>query len=378
MYKCLGNCLKTNHQTNHEGSKRVKMNKIAEIEAISMPAIKFSKIYPMKNSKNSFTDDETAEMINSGNKEQNEEVTSNWLLWVRPALFMTGYFLANLVLTLHTKWLLSNTRFTFPWILSGLHIAMSGIGAWITLKVGSRGKYKFMEMNWSFFLKITLFSTLYSINIAMSNVSMKYVSLALHQVTRSGTPLITLLLEFIIIGKLTSRWCAFSLIPVVAGIILTVLGEMKGFGYTGIGLFLTILGVVLSSLKGVMTNFMLVGGFKMHPLELIALVAPWAVLQCILTSIFTGESSTIYRQYSSQPIDTLLIVGLFANGSLAFFLNWISFAVNKETSALAMTVAGNVKQAVSIGLAVIIFHTPLTLLNGLGILVTLFGGAWYR
>ena len=354
------------------------MNRIAEIEAIPMSAIQFTKIYPMKNSKNSLTDDETVAMISSGAKGEDEEVYSSWLLWIRPALFMAGYFLANLVLTLHTKWLLSNTRFTFPWILSGLHIIMSGIGAWITLKVGSGGEYKFMKMNWSFLLQITLFSTLYSINIAMSNVSMKYVSLALHQVTRSGTPLITLLLEFIIIGKLTSRWFVASLIPVVVGIILTVLGEMKGFEYTGMGMFLTILGVVLSSLKGVMTNFMLVGGLKMHPLELIALVAPWAALQCILTSIFTGESSTIYRQYSSQPVDGMLMVGLFANGSLAFFLNWISFAVNKETSALAMTVAGNVKQAVSIGLAVIIFNTPLTLLNGIGIIVTLFGGAWYR
>lgn len=358
------------------------MNRIAGIETISMSAIPFTKIYPLSSpqakSKNSLTeDDETSKMIIDGNANE-EEGYSNWLLWIRPALFMAGYFFANLVLTLHIKWLLSNTKFTFPWIISSLHIAMSGIGAWITLKAGSRGDFKFMKMNWSFMIKITLFSTLYSINIAMSNVSMKYVSLALHQVTRSGTPLVTLLLEFIILGKLTNRWCVASLIPVVAGIILTVLGEMNGFEFTGLGMVLTVLGVVLSSLKGVMTNFMLIGGFKMHPLELIALVAPWAALQCVLASVVTGEASTIYSQYSSQPFDGLLLMGLLANGSLAFFLNWISFAVNKETSALAMTVAGNVKQAVSIGLAVIIFNTPLTLLNGLGIVVTLLGGAWYR
>lgn len=346
---------------------------------VPMSAIPFTKIQPesqiFAKSKNSLTDDERTKMIEGG---EEAAADSNWMLWIRPTLFMAGYFFANLVLTLHTKWLLSNTKFTFPWILSGLHIAMSGMGAWITLRVGSRGSYRFMPMNWSLFVKITLFSTLYSINIAMSNVSMKYVSLALHQVTRSGTPLVTLLLEFFILGKLTSKWFVASLIPVVAGIILTVLGEMNGFELTGLGLFLTILGVVLSSLKGVMTNFMLVGGFKMHPLELIALVAPWAALQCLLTSVATGESSAIYSQYKSLPFDGLLVLGLLANGSLAFFLNWISFAVNKETSALAMTVAGNVKQAVSIGLAVVIFNTPLTLLNGLGIIVTLLGGAWYR
>lgn len=354
------------------------MNRIAGIETISMSAIPFTKINPMSDpnskSKSSMTDDETAAMIINVKEEEH----SNWMLWIRPTLYMAGYFCANLILTLHTKWLLSKTGFSFPWILSGLHIAVSGIGAWITLEVGSGGEYKFMKINWSFMVKIALFSTLYSINIAMSNVSMKYVSLALHQVTRSGTPLITLLLEFIILGKMTSKWCVASLIPVVAGIILTVLGEMKGFEFTGFGMFLTILGVVLSSLKGVMTNFMLVGGFKMHPLELITLVAPLAASQCVLMSIVTGESSTIYAQYNPRSFDNLLLMGLLANASLAFFLNWISFAVNKETSALAMTVAGNVKQAVSIGLAVIIFSTPLTLLNGIGIVVTLIGGAWYR
>lgn len=355
------------------------MNRIAGIETISMSAIPFTKITPMDNpnskSKSSITDDEKAVMINN---EKDKEEYSNWVLWIRPTLYMAGYFCANLLLTLHTKWLLSKTGFSFPWILSGLHIAVSGIGAWITLEVGSGGNYKFMKMNWSFMAKIALFSTLYSINIAMSNVSMKYVSLALHQVTRSGTPLITLLLEFIILGKTTSIWCVASLVPVVAGIILTVLGEMKGFEFTGFGMFLTILGVVLSSLKGVMTNFMLVGGFKMHPLELITLVAPLAASQCVLMSLVTGESSTIYNQYKSHPLDSLLLMGLLGNASLAFFLNWISFAVNKETSALAMTVAGNVKQAVSIGLAVIIFSTPLTLLNGIGIVITLLGGTWYR
>lgn len=354
------------------------MNRIAGIETISMSAIPFTKIGTLTYSKNSMTDDETAQMICGKKKEGGEGEYSNWILWIRPAMFMVGYFFANLVLTLHTKWLLSKTKFTFPWILSGLHILMSGIGAWITLKVGSRGEYKFMKMNWPLMTRITLFSTLYSINIAMSNVSMKYVSLSLHQVTRSGTPMITLLLEFLILGKMTSRWRVASLIPVIAGIVLTVMGERKGFEYTGLGMFLTIFGVFLSSLKGVMTNFMLVGDFKIHPLELIALVAPWAALQCVLTSFLTGESTLISKQYTAQPFDSLLMMGLLANGSLAFFLNWISFAVNKETSALAMTVASNVKQAVSIGLAMIIFNTPLTLLNGLGISVTLLGGVWYR
>ena len=341
--------------------------------------IPLNKIDPdnpiFKFKKSSEIEDETTAMMKANNAD-NDSLKSHMSLWIKPLIYMAGYFAANLLLTLHTKWLLSVTKFTFPWILSGLHITVSGLGAWISLKMG--GGHIFTKPNGSFMIRIALFSTLYSVNIAMSNVSMKYVSLALHQVTRSGTPIITLILEFFILGRRIYGWSAASLIPVVTGIVLTVLGEMGGLEYSTLGLSLTILGVFLSSLKGVMTNFMLIGGFKLHPLELITLVAPIAALQCVFTSVLVGETSELVKEYTSKPFDGLLIVGLLANAILAFFLNWISFAVNKETSALAMTVAGNVKQAVSIGLALIIFNTPLTILNGMGIVVTLIGGIWYR
>lgn len=38
---------------------------------------------------------------------------------------------------------------------------------------------------------------------------------------------------------------------------------------------------------------------------------------------------------------------------------------------------GNVKQVLSIVLAVIIFQLPITWMNALGIILTLAGGAWY-
>lgn len=339
-------------------------------------SIPFNKIIPKDQQgtlKNSLAEDENSLMI----KQQQKEIVSNWSLWVRPMVYMSAYFAINLILTIHTKYLLSRSKFSFPWILSGLHISVSSIGAWMTLRYGHRN-HQFVKLTRSLVIKIVFFSALYSINIAMSNVSMKYVSLAFHQVTRSATPIITLILEFFIIGTVVGMWCVASLIPVVAGIVLTVFGEFKGMKLTGLGLFLTVFGIVLSSLKGVVTNFLLVGGFKMHPLELIALLGPFASLQCVVASLLTGESHAIYRQYQHTSIDGFMVIGLIINAGLAFLMNWISFAANKETSALAMTVAGNVKQAVSVALSVVLFDSKLHLLDGIGIVITLIGGAWYR
>lgn len=344
---------------------------------ISIPLNKIRPNNPDFASKGSITDDETSLMIKRKENVNVSEKVSNWSLWIRPLFYMTAFFTINLVLTIHTKWLLSHTKFSFPWILSGLHISVSSIGAWLILRFAHRD-HKFVELTRSLVIKIALFSSLYSINIAMSNVSMKYVSLAFHQVTRSATPIITLILEYFILGKVAGGWCVASLVPVVAGIVLTVMEEFKGMQLTSLGLFLTLFGIVMSSLKGVMTNFLLVKGFKMHPLELIALLGPFSALQCFIASLLTGESVAVYRQYRETSFDSFLVTGLAINAFLAFLMNWISFAANKETSALAMTVAGNIKQAVSIALSVILFGTQLHLMDGIGIVVTLLGGAWYR
>lgn len=315
-------------------------------------------------------------LLNEKRQSEGMKVTRKSI--VRPSLYISAYFAANLVLTLHTKWLLSRANFSFPWMLSALHIFISGIGAVLVVKMREGGGFQIRKMmDRRLAVKMILFSGLYSMNIAMSNVSMKYVSLALHQITRSSTPLITLALEFLILGKLADKMQILALIPVVLGIVFTVIDEAKGMEYSALGLALTLAGVFLSSLKGVMTNFMLIGESKLDPLELIALLAPLATIQCVAISGITGEIGSIYRDYQ-LPFGWFLFGGLLLNGFLAFFMNWISFAVNKETSALAMTVAGNVKQAVSIALAIIIFSTPLTILNAIGIIMTLIGGIFYR
>lgn len=303
------------------------------------------------------------------------------------ALWIFFYFAANLCLTLHNKWVLSLLHFNFPWTLTAIHIGVSGIGSYLLL----RHHYGIAPsaLSTTAIVRLALFSVLYTVNIAISNVSLAFVSLAFHQLVRSATPAFTILMELIMLHKGQPGRIYLSLIPVVLGIGLATIDEAADIAFSPTGLLLTIFGVILSSLKGIVTNVLMVGPLKLHPLEVIWRMSLPSVIQCLiygglfgelqrLGSFFfperhlptTGEADAVLFAYSAT-------FKLLLNGLLAMWLNWVSFTANKKTSALSMTVAGNVKQALSIVLAIYIFNTRITRLNLLGIIATLIGGAWY-
>ncbi|CAG8685034.1 8566_t:CDS:2, partial [Acaulospora morrowiae] len=164
-----------------------------------------------------------------------------------------------------------------------------------------------------------------------------------------------------------------SLVPVVFGVIFATVGD---YYFTKMGFFLTVLGTILAALKTVVTNRVQVGRLKLHPLDLLLRMSPLAFVQTVIYAYVTGELHRV-RVFSRTEMSSSLVFALLTNGVIAFFLNVVSFTANKKTSALTMTVAGNVKQVLSIILAVAIFKLTITPTNGLGIFLTLLGGAWY-
>ena len=294
--------------------------------------------------------------------------------------WITLYFATNLMLTIHNKWVMSKTGFDFPWILTAIHITMSGIGSYFldSIQIGKRSNRFFGSREE--IKPLVAFSFLYSLNIAVCNLSLTFVSLALHQVLRSSTPLFTVILDYFIRKRKVNRTEIASLAPVVLGIVLATLKPAKSqeqkfdVAYMS-AISVTIFGVALSATKGIATNIMLAGPY--NPLELIWKTAIFSSVQCVLFGYLMGEIEGI--RYKCESLHNPWPLGreVLFNGILAFFLNWVSFTANAKTSALSMTVAGNVKQALLIIFAIYIFNTKVSFLNIVGIAVTLLGGLWY-
>ena len=225
------------------------------------------------------------------------------------------------------------------------------------------------------------------------------VSVPFHQIVRSTTPVVTVAAYRLLFGRSYSNETYMSLIPIVLGVGMTTYGE---YYFTIVGFLLTFLGVILAAAKTIATNRIMTGSLKMSPLETLMRMSPLSFFQALFIAWISGElsgavdgaarsitaASTVARDVAVQAAaggqpggqETSLLalaLALLGNGVLAFALNVTSFTANKAAGALTMTVCGNVKQCLTVLLGIVFFNVTVGFTNGLGMVVSLAGAAWY-
>jgi len=288
--------------------------------------------------------------------------------------------------TLLNKAAFATVDFHYPYFLSFVHMVCNSIGSqmlFISLRQDETrgdigvfqrllGKVERKTLDSTGKRSIIGFSFIFSLNIAIGNVSLRHVSVNFNQVMRSLVPAVTIAMG-LFIGKHISSNRIISVIPVITGVAMAVWGDMT---FTTLGFFYTCMCVALAASKVLASGEMLTGPLKLHPVDLLGHMAPLAMIQCFTLSLLTGEVSAIASRpeiYSSiYPVGVVMLSGI-----LSFSLNICSLMANKMTSPLTLCIAANVKQVLMIAISTIIFATPITIMNGLGILVVLIGSARY-
>ncbi|CAD0107213.1 unnamed protein product, partial [Aureobasidium uvarum] len=279
------------------------------------------------------------------------------------------YFAMNLGLTLYNKAVLS--KFAFPWLMTTLHATCAAIGCY-TLLLAGHIKLSYLTRQDNYVL--VAFSVLFTINIAISNVSLEMVSVPFHQIARSTCPVATILIYRWFYGRSYAKATYMALIPIVLGVGLSTYGD---YYFSLVGASLTFLGVFLAAIKTVATNRLLTGSLKLPALELLLRMSPLAVAQSLVYAYCTGEVTRFGNFAAEGGLTSSVILALLGNGILAFMLNVTSFQTNKLAGALTLSVCGNLKQCLTILLGIVLFNVRVGPENGAGMLVTLLGAAWY-
>lgn len=223
-------------------------------------------------------------------------------------------------------------------------------------------------------LILLAFSLLFTMNIAISNVSLAMVSVPFHQIMRSTCPIATIGIYRVVYGRTYSTLTYLSMIPLILGVGLATAGDYYA---TVMGFTLTLLGVVLASIKTVATNRLMTGSLALSAMEILLRMSPLAAIQCLFYAFITGEVSEFRVAYSEGQFSQSFGAAIMLNALIAFGLNIVSFQTNKMVGALTVSVCGNVKQALTIALGIVLFNVEVGLLNGVGMLITIAGAAWY-
>lgn len=279
------------------------------------------------------------------------------------------WFLLNIGLTIMNKALFQFSGFKFPIALSLVHMLYSCLCSRLTLQWMGQEPKKLAQSDE---ISVGLFSILFCANIMVGNLCLQYVSVSLVQVVRSVIPGITLIMSVVILGKNYDRVYYYTIGVICVGVGFASAGEVdfvvKGFVFTVLVCF-------LSSLKSVLSSKFLVGSLKFHPFDLLYRMSFYAIFQLAL-GVFISERQDIVDWWEINGGWRFAVLLSF-NGFMAFFLNWCNFMTTKMTSALTVTVAGNVKHIMTIIFSILIFHNPVSAMNALGTLITVFGAAIY-
>lgn len=192
------------------------------------------------------------------------------------------------------------------------------------------------------------------------------VTIPFHQVVRATAPVFTVAIYRFYYSNTYSFDTYVSLIPVILGVGLATYGDYYA---TVLGFFMTLLGAILAALKTVVTNRMQTAGLHLTAMELLYRLSPLAVLQSLAMAYLNGEFSGIEKFLFEQGNLSMKFAFIISvNAAMAFGLNVTSFTANKKAGALTMTVAANVKQILTVLLAVIFWRLNVGFINASGML----------
>nr|XP_016450458.1 PREDICTED: probable sugar phosphate/phosphate translocator At1g06470 [Nicotiana tabacum] len=299
--------------------------------------------------------------------------------------FILVWYSVSLFLTLYNKTLLGDHlgKFPAPLLMNTVHFAMQAVLSKAITGFWSHRFQPTVMMSWrDYSLRVVPTALTTAMDVNLSNASLVFISVTFATMCKSASPIFLLFFAFAFRLESPSLKLLGVILIISVGILFTVAKETE---FQFWGFVFVMLAAVMSGFRWTMTQILLqkeVYGLK-NPLTLMSYVTPvMALSTAVLSLIFDPWyefGSTKYFD-SSWHIARSCLLMLFG-GTLAFFMVLTEYILVSITSAVTVTIAGVVKEAVTILVAVFYFHDEFTWMKGLGLMTIMFGVSlfnWYK
>lgn len=303
---------------------------------------------------------------------------------LKTLFFILVWYTFSTFLTLYNKTLLGDDmgKFPAPLLMNTIHFSMQAVlSKGITWFWSDR--FQSSNMSWKdYFVRVVPTALSTAMDVNLSNLSLVFISVTFATMCKSAAPIFLLFFAFAFRLESPSFKLLGIIIVISVGILLTVAKEAE---FEFWGFIFVMLAAVMSGFRWTMTQILLqkeAYGLK-NPLTLMSYVTPIMAIATGLLSLMLDPwhefRKSDYFNSSGNILRSSLLM-LFG-GTLAFFMVLTEYVLVSVTSAVTVTIAGVVKEAVTILVAVLYFHDKFTWMKGAGLLTIMFGVSlfnWYK
>jgi len=311
-------------------------------------------------------------------KELEEQLKSSnfWTIAFRTMALISFYYATSIGLTFYQSWLLKKLQFPLTIVL--VHFIMKFVASGMCRMVYTL--YTGLErvtLGWSHMLgRVGIVALVASLDIGLSQWSFEYIDVALYTITKSTS--IIFILMFAILFRLEKKHWSLIIIVLMISTGLSMF-TYKSTDFVLIGFIMVLSASFLSGIRWTLSQLIMQKaqlGLS-NPLDMIYHVQPVMIIVLVPFAVaFEGtriaSSISVFRfQDSYVFFHTVTLV--CTGGMIAFCMEAAEFLLVSYTSGLTLSVAGIVKEIISLALAILYQSTDISVINMIGLVICMLG-----
>ncbi|KAK1776143.1 triose-phosphate transporter family-domain-containing protein [Copromyces sp. CBS 386.78] len=315
---------------------------------------------------------------------------------INVGLILLWYFF-SLSISLYNKWMFDPQKlnFRFPLFTTATHMLVQFSLASMVLfffpSLRPTNKHKSdlgqsrhdperpVMTKWFYLTRIGPCGLATGLDIGLGNASLQFITLTFYTMCKSSSLAFVLLFAFLF--RLESpTWRLVAIIATMTfGVVMMVAGEVE---FKLGGFLLVISASFFSGFRWGLTQILLLRNpATSNPFSSIFFLAPVMFLSLMSMAIPVEGFSALFAGLKIIADEHGVLIApllILFPGTIAFLMTASEFALLKRTSVVTLSIAGIFKEAVTISAAAIVFGDTMTVINVMGLLVTLAAIATYN